>query len=107
MYGIPSFAMKIGNSMKSAKILEGRGIENSDEVLQKKPIAFHQLCELNWLEQVSTHALRTLNEWKQNKVKMLPLTEVKMLPLTEDIEILSNYLKRECRITALPRILAQ
>jgi integrase len=47
------------------------------------------LIELNWTEEVSTHAIRTIHERKKNKPKLLPLTE--------DIMKLSKMLKEEGR----------
>ena len=86
----PSVALKIGQTLKrSAKILQGKSIQEADEDMIKKVKSFHELCELNWTEEISTHALRTLYEGKRNQVKALPLTE--------DIVRLSKYLKDESK----------
>lgn len=82
----PSLALKLGHSLKKCcKILEGQALETGNEDLLKRSTAFHKLCEMNWSDEVSTHALRTLAGNKRNKVKLIPLTS--------DVKLLTDYLK--------------
>lgn len=84
----PSLALKLGHSLKKcAKILAGKAIENMDESLEKKARAFHRLCEMNWTDEVSHHAIRTLHDRKR--------ANPRILPLAEDIVTLAKYLKME------------
>ena len=88
-YQIPSLALKLGHTVKRcAKILEGNSLENGNVSVVTMARDFQNLCELNWADQVSTHALRTLYEAKRNKPKLLPLTE--------DTVLLANFLKAGC-----------
>ena len=89
-YCTPSLALKIGHSVKKcALILKGQALETCDGDLEKRAEAFHQLCEMKWSEEVSSHALRTLYQNKRNKTKVLPRTE--------DVIKLTSYLKETGR----------
>ena len=84
----PTLALKLGHCLKRcAKILQGKYIEENNTKMHRKAVDFHKLCELNWQEEVSAHAMRNLYEKKRNPVKVLPLTE--------DIVAFSKYLKHE------------
>lgn len=48
---------------------------------------FDKLCEDDWAEEISTHALRTLGENKRNRAKLIPLTS--------DCQLLTNHLKEK------------
>lgn len=85
-YNTPSLALKLGHSVKKcSKIVKGNALQSGDEEALTKSSAFFELCELNWTEEVSTHALRTLSESLRNKPKLIPLTQ--------DVTILTNHLK--------------
>ncbi|XP_070549166.1 uncharacterized protein [Ptychodera flava] len=85
-YAIPSLALKLGHSLgKCAVILKGKALEKGDEVKTKQADRFSQLCEMNWSDEVSVHARRTLHDKKLNSVKVIPLTE--------DAMRLDKYLK--------------
>lgn len=86
-YNIPSLALKIGHSIKKcAKIVESNGLQNGDDSLVMKASNFHKLCDMSWTEEVSTHALRTLNEQHRNKVRVIPLIS--------DVTLMTQYLKK-------------
>lgn len=83
----PSLALKIGHSIKKcAKIIKANGLQLGDDDSVRNASAFVELCEMEWTQSVSTHALRTLSEMKRNKVKLIPLTE--------DCVLLTNTLKK-------------
>ena len=87
-YSTPSLALKLGHSIrKCARILQGRSIELDQEEKKKKCKSFLQLMDINWLEEMSSNALRTLYDAKRNKVKLLPLAD--------DVRLLSAYLKQK------------
>ena len=65
--------------------MEGQALETGVEDLLKKSTAFYKLCEMNWSDEVSTHALRPLEGNKRNKVKLVPATS--------DVKLLAGYLK--------------
>ena len=82
----PSLSLKIGHALKKCcKIMEGEALESGDEDKQRRSASFHQLIEMNWNDEISTHALRTIGERKRNKVKLLPLTK--------DVKLLNEHLK--------------
>jgi len=84
-YTTPSLALKIGHSLKKcAKILKGFALQTDDEDLLKKANSFEELCELEWQNEVSAHALRSLEQKKRNNIKLIPLTE--------DVKLLTSYL---------------
>ena len=65
--------------------MEGEALELGDEDKQRRSASFHQLIEINWNDEKSTHALRTIGERTRNKVKLLPLTK--------DVKLLNEHLK--------------
>ena len=70
----PSLALKLGHSLrKCAKICQGQAIEMDHEEKRKKIKSFLKLMDINWSEEMSSNALRTLYEAKRHKVKLLPL----------------------------------
>ena len=88
-YTTPSLALKIGGTLqKCLKILITKAIENSNKELQSRAEALSTLFDYNWMDEVSSNALRTLNEGKRNANKGL-------LPLANDVKLMSQYLKKE------------
>ena len=85
-YGTPSLALKIGHSVqKCVKILIGNAIEKRDKETECDAEELQKLININWTDDVSSNALKTLQEDKRNR------TEV--LPLAEDIKTFSDHLK--------------
>ena len=88
-YTTPSLALKIGGTLqKCLKILITKAIENSNKELQSRAEALSTLFDYNWTDEVSSNALRTLNEFKRNANKGL-------LPLANGVKLMSQYLKKE------------
>lgn len=86
-YKIPSLALKLGQSViKCCDILLSEGIEHQNTDLQKNVTEFKQLMELNWTEEVTSNALKTLREAKMN-------SKTSMLPLADDVKLLTKYLQ--------------
>ncbi|ELT93915.1 hypothetical protein CAPTEDRAFT_194218 [Capitella teleta] len=87
-YDTPSLALKVGHTLKKcATILEGQRLEKQDNDGASDAVSFRRLLELNWSDEVSRCALRTITKKAMNNPKLLPLTE--------DIVKLSNKLKQE------------
>ncbi|KAJ8030334.1 hypothetical protein HOLleu_26714 [Holothuria leucospilota] len=87
VYRTPSLALKIGHTLKKvAAIVKGHALERGDDSLYRRACGFHDLCELRWAEEISSHALRTLYERKRNNHQLLPLTG--------DIVCLANHTKK-------------
>jgi hypothetical protein len=83
-YTTPALAQKLGHSIKRcAQILQSWCTEACDSEGVELARSFISLFDLNWPDEVSSHALRTLYVRKRNSVKTLPLTE--------DIITLTNY----------------
>ncbi len=85
-YAIPSLAIRLGHAIKNcAGILRGEALqqEKMSEAQMRK--TFQTLCGLNWTNDVSAHAHRTLVEAKRNNPTVLPTSS--------DVVVLTNYLK--------------
>ena len=64
-YGTPSLALKLGHSLrKCAKLLLGQAIEHPNKEQQVMAGEFMKLLEINWGDDISSNAIRTLNEAK-------------------------------------------
>ena len=88
LFSTPSLALKLGHSLKKcATILQGKHLEDGDTEGASRAASYRQLVEMNWSDEVSRSALRTLTRNKMNKPRLLPLTE--------DIVKLSKHLKEE------------
>ncbi|XP_071837284.1 uncharacterized protein [Apostichopus japonicus] len=75
-YQIPSLALKLGHSLKKcAAIQKVAGIKLEDGELKDYAERFEELCNLEWADSVSSHALSTLYQRKWNKPTILPLSE--------------------------------
>ncbi|XP_070538112.1 uncharacterized protein [Ptychodera flava] len=73
-YKVPSLATKLGNTLrKCAIICKGNAIKQEDEALEERAERFLQLTDMNWVEDISSNAQRTMNERKRKKAKYLPL----------------------------------
>jgi integrase len=80
---------------KCIKILIGKGIETNNKELQTNAEELSKLFDINWSEEISSNALKTLDEAKRNSTKSV-------LPLAEDVKLLGNYLKAEaCRVSKI------
>ena len=54
----PSLGLKLGHSLKKcAAIVKSRGLQNDDDATVQQADKFIQLCESDWPEAVSSHAL--------------------------------------------------
>eukprot|EP00057_Strongylocentrotus_purpuratus_P013398 XP_011667872.1 PREDICTED: uncharacterized protein LOC100891939 [Strongylocentrotus purpuratus] len=90
LYVTPSLALKLGHTMKKVcNILLAEGIMAGDKVLEDRCNNFSKLLDMNWHEQVSSHALRTLTQNKRNNPQFLPITT--------DIQTLASFLKKEMK----------
>lgn len=87
-YTTPSLALKLGHSLRKCTLIsQSKAIESgsADKIQMSK--AFMKLMNINWTDEMSTQALRTLSELKRNKPKMLPLAN--------DVRLLSEFLKEK------------
>ena len=85
-FNIPSLALKLGHALKKcAKLMESSALQSGDEEILTRSTQFFKLCDMNWTEDISTHALRSLSEQQRNKVKFIPLIK--------DVTLLTNHLK--------------
>lgn len=90
-YGTPSLALKIGHSLqKCLKIVIGRSIEVGNNITNSNAEKLQTLIDLNWTDEVSSNALKTLQEGKRNKGS-------RVLPLADDVKLLSDHLKSESK----------
>ena len=93
-YATPSLALKIGHSLqKCLKLLIGKGIETENRDLQCRAEELSKLFEINWTDDISSNAIRTLHHAKRN-------TGASALPLANDVKLLSQYLTTESDTTA-------
>lgn len=85
-FRIPALALKLGHSLKKCgQLVKRNALEAGDAALLDQATRFCDLCQMEWTEEVSCHALRTLDDNKRNKVKLLPLTR--------DVSLLTKHLK--------------
>lgn len=93
-YATPSLALKIGHTLqKCLKILIGKSIENEDKDLQCRAEELTKLFDINWTDDISSNALRTLHDAKRNNSQSA-------LPLANDVKLLSQYLNTEAEATS-------
>ena len=72
----PSLALKVGYGLKTClTICKARCIQDGSSDDLKRYDALHKLFEMEFADEVSTNALKTMYRRKQNNPKMLPLTE--------------------------------
>jgi hypothetical protein len=84
-YTTPSLALKLGHSLKKCAVFQiSEALQISSKEQEQKAEAFIRLCEIEWSDEVSTSALKTLHHKKLNKVTILPLTS--------DISKMTNHL---------------
>lgn len=85
-YGTPSLALKLGHSLrKCSKLLLGLSIEHGNKDKHEKAEEFLTLLQMNWGDDVSSNAIRSLHEAKKNSGRIIPLAE--------DVATLTKYLK--------------
>ena len=72
-------------------IILTESIERQDIILQQKVYAFKKPYDLNWYEEVSANASKTVTESKRNNANST------YLPLADDVKCLSNYLKNKAQ----------
>jgi hypothetical protein len=86
-YKTPSLALKVGHALKKlAKIRKRQAIESRRYENIVDIDYFHDLCTLEWGDEVARHALDTLRHQKRNKVNMLPVTC--------DVQALVSYVRQ-------------
>ena len=84
----PSLPLKIGYSIeKCCSLLKGIGIKARDKLMQEDAADFLELYRSEWVAQISTVCLKTMDESKFNRVTLLPITE--------DLLKLRTFLKME------------
>ena len=75
-FATPSLALKIGYTLdKCLSLVRGISIRRKDERLQKIASDFAELFKLEWVSQISSICLKTMDTNKFNKVTLLPITE--------------------------------
>jgi len=73
-YKTPSLALKVGHALKKlAKIRKRQEIEKRAYDCIADIDYFHDLCESEWGDEISRHALDTLRHQKRNKISLLPI----------------------------------
>ena len=87
-FGIPSLALKIGQSLKQiASIVMTNASVSMDREQEKDAKSFFKLCDARLTKSINTVALRTLRRKRWNK----PL----LLPLAEDTCLMTGFLKEK------------
>ena len=87
-FGKPGLALNIGYDLKKAAVLlRGQGLRSKDSVVLENVNTFLQLFELEWKNNISTSAVRSLGDKQFEKPEVLPLTS--------DLLKLRSYLKEE------------
>lgn len=91
-YKTQSLAQRLGPMLdKICDILLTDSIEHQDTVLQQNVTDFRKLYELNWSDEVSVKASKTLAETRRKK------DSSSILPLADDVKVLSNYLEKTAK----------
>ncbi|XP_070576783.1 uncharacterized protein [Ptychodera flava] len=86
-YKVPSLVMKLGKSLrKCGMICKGNAIKTEDQHLENKAQRFLQLADVQWEEEISSNALKTISERKRNKTMYLQLVS--------DMAKLHKHMKR-------------
>jgi len=84
-YTTPSLALKLGHSLKKCAVfLISEALQTASKQKEEQANAFIRLSEIEWSDQVSSNALRSLHDNKLNQPTILPLTQ--------DIAKLSHHL---------------
>ena len=85
VYDKPSVALKLGHTLsKLTKLVKVNALELRDDDKIKDADYFHELCTLQWSDEVSCKARQVIQDRKRNKITMLPLSG--------DVEKLNTYL---------------
>jgi len=86
IYRTPSLALKLGHTLKACtKTAISSAMQTHRDDRVKTFANFIRLCDLEWSEKISSHALRSLSRCKFNKPSILPLAE--------DVNKLQMFLK--------------
>ena len=73
-YTTPSLALHLGHALKKCAVIQkSKGLQQCNKLMQEQADAFVQLCEIEWSDEISGKALKTLHARKFNKVTILPL----------------------------------
>ena len=85
VYVKPSVALKLGRALsKLTKLVKITALELRDDDRMKDADNFHELCTLQWSDEVGCKARQVIQDRKRNKITMLPLSG--------DVEKLNTYL---------------
>ena len=85
-FGVPSLALKLGHSLqKCLKVVIGSCIESQNKTKENEVEELQKLMDLNWTDDMSSNALKTLQEEKRNRSDIIPLAD--------DIKLFSDHLK--------------
>jgi hypothetical protein len=88
LYKTPSTALKIGHMLKKcAKLVKTRAIMAKQTDVIEDANFFHELCDSEWADEVSSRALKTIVTNRRNKIRLLPLSD--------DVALLHRYLNEE------------
>ena len=75
-YNTPSLALKLGHTLKKcAVMLISEALQTRSKEMEEKATAFIRLCNIEWTEQISSRALKTLHDMKLNRPTILPLAD--------------------------------
>ena len=75
-YSTPSLALKLGHTLKKcAVMLISEALQTSSKEVEEKSTAFIRLCDIEWADQISSKALKTLHDMRLNKQTILPLAD--------------------------------
>lgn len=74
-YSLPSLALKLGHSLKRlAEVIRGRAIRDGDDERRKDVENLILLHDIEWADNISSHARQTIAERTYNEPDILPLT---------------------------------
>jgi hypothetical protein len=86
-YDIPSLALKLGHCLrKCAMLLKSQALQETSCELESRADAFDRLYAIDWESEVSSVALRCLNDRKLNRITVMPLAR--------DISKMSDFLSQ-------------
>ena len=87
-YNTPSLALKLGHTLKKcAVMLISEALQTCSKEMEEKANAFIRLCDIEWSDQISSRALKTLHDMKLNRPTILPLAD--------DIAKMTHYLSEK------------
>ena len=75
-YSSPSLALKLGHTLKKcAVMLILEALQTTSKEREENSTAFIRLYDIEWADQISSKALKTLHDMGLNKVTILPLAD--------------------------------